>query len=64
MAIENLIAQKNPKFDGQKVFRRGKKNYSIEGQDILVDSVVESAQGAEKNQFTVVVALAVFIYDN
>ncbi|MGZ3851200.1 MAG: pyruvoyl-dependent arginine decarboxylase [Flavisolibacter sp.] len=64
MAIENLIAQKNPKFDGQTVFRKGKKNYSIEGQDILVDSVVESAQGAENNRFTVVVALAVFIYDN
>jgi arginine decarboxylase len=64
MAIENLITQKNPKFDGEKVYRKGKKNYSIEGQDILVDSIVQSAQGAEKNQYTVVVALAVFIYDN
>src|SRR4051812_24991069 len=64
MAIENLITQKNPKFDGEKVYRKGKKNYSIEGQDILVDSIVQSAEGAEKNQYTVVVALAVFIYDN
>ena len=64
MAIENLIAQTSPKFDAEKVFRKGKKNYSIEGQDILVDSVVASAEGAEKNQFTVVVALAVFVYDN
>lgn len=64
MAIEILIAQTNPKFDAEKVFRRGKKNYSIEGRDILADSVVQSAQGAEKNQFTVVVALAVFIYEN
>ena len=62
MAIENLITQWNPKFDGEKVFRKGKQNYTIEGEDILVDSIVESAQGAEKNQYTVVVVLAVFIY--
>ena len=64
MAIENLITQANPKFDDKKVFRKGKKNYSIEGQDILVDTVVESAKGAENNKFTVVVAIAVFIYEN
>jgi arginine decarboxylase len=62
MAIENLITQRNPKFDGEKVFRKGKKNYTIEGEDILVDSIVESAKGAEKNQYTVIVVLAVFIY--
>jgi hypothetical protein len=44
--------------------RKGKKNYSIKGHELVVDSVVQTAQGAEKNQFTVVVALAVFIYDN
>jgi arginine decarboxylase len=64
MAIENLIVQKKPKFDAEKVFRRGKKKYNIEGQDILVDSIVQSAQGAEKNQYTIVIALAVFIYEN
>ena len=64
MAIENLVTQWNKKFDGEEVFRKGKKNYNIEGQDILVDSIVQSAKGAEKNQFTIVVALAVFIYDN
>lgn len=64
MAIENLIAQGNPKFDAENVFRKGKKNYTIEGQDILVDSIVESAKGADNNQFTVVVAIAVFIYEN
>lgn len=64
MAIENLVTQWNPKFDGEKVFRKGKKNYKLEGRDILVDSIVQSAQGAEKNQYTVVVALAVFIYEN
>ena len=64
MSIENLITQWNKKFDGEKVFRKGKKNYKIEGQDILVDSIVQTAQGAEKNQFTVVVTLAVFIYEN
>ncbi|MBO9681594.1 MAG: pyruvoyl-dependent arginine decarboxylase [Flavisolibacter sp.] len=64
MAIENLVTQWNPKFDGEKVFRKGKKNYKLEGRDVLVDSIVQSAQGAEKNQFTIVVALAVFIYEN
>ena len=64
MAIENLITQSNPKFDGEKVYRKGKKNYTIEGQELLVDGIVQSAKGAEKNQYTVVIALAVFIYDN
>ena len=62
MAIENLITERNPKFDGEKVYRKGKKNYRIDGMDISVDSVVESAKGAEKNQYTVVLAAAVFIY--
>jgi arginine decarboxylase len=62
MAIENLVTEWDPKFDGEKVYKKGKKNYSIKGRDISVDSVVASAKGAEKNQFTVVVAVAVFIY--
>jgi len=62
MAIENLVAQWNPKFDGESVFRKGKKHYEIDGREINVDSVVQSAKGAEENQFTVVLALAVFIY--
>ena len=64
MAIGNLFTQRNPKFDREKVYRKGKKNYRIDGRDIVVNSIVQSAQGAEKNQFTVVVALAVFIYEN
>jgi arginine decarboxylase len=64
MSIENVISQYDPKFDAETVIRRGKKNYSIKGHELVVDSVVQTAQGAEKNQFTVVVALAVFIYDN
>lgn len=64
MSIENLVTQWNRKFDGEKVYRKGKKNYRIDGQDILVDSIVQSAKGAEKNQYTVVIVLAVFIYEN
>src|SRR5215213_8131719 len=63
MAIENLVTEWNPKFDGDKVYRKGKKNYRLERRDIEVDSIVESAKGAEKNQYTIVMALAVFIYD-
>lgn len=64
MSIENLVTQWNQKFDGEKVFRKGKKNYNIEGQEILVDSIVQTAKGADGNKFTVVIALAVFIYEN
>ena len=63
MAIENLGTEWNQKFDVEKVYRKGKKNYRLENRDVLVDSVVQSARGAEKNQYTVVVAAAVFIYE-
>jgi arginine decarboxylase len=64
MAIENLVTEWNPKFDGEKVYRKGKKNYVLEGEKIEVDSIVQTAKGAENNQYTMVVALAIFIYDN
>lgn len=48
MAIENLVTHRNEKFDGEKVSAKGKKKYTVEGQDILVDSIVQTAQGAEK----------------
>jgi arginine decarboxylase len=63
MAIENLVTEWNPKLDGEKVYRKGKKNYTVEGRDVSVDSVVQTARGAENNQYTVVVAAAVFIYE-
>ena len=63
MALENLVTEWNPKFDGEKVYRKGKKNYTLEGRNIAVDSIVQSADGAEKNQFTVVIVAAVFIYE-
>jgi len=63
MAIENLATEWNPKFDGEKVYRKGKKNYRLENRDVSVDSVVQSAQGAEKNQYTIVIAAAIFIYE-
>jgi arginine decarboxylase len=62
MAIENLIGEHKPGFDGESVFRKGKKNYSVNGLDFAVDSVVQSARGAEKNKYTVVIAVAVLIY--
>ena len=63
MAIENLVSEWNSRFEGENVYRKGKKNYTLEGKDIAVDSVVQSAKGAENNQYTVVVAAAVFIYE-
>jgi arginine decarboxylase len=63
MAIENLATEWNPKFDGDKVYRKGKKNYKLEGKDVMVDSIVQSARGAENNQYTIALAAAVFIYD-
>jgi arginine decarboxylase len=63
MAIENLVTEWNPKFDGEKVYRKGKKNYELEGKEVMVDSIVQSAKGAEENQYTVALAAAVFIYD-
>jgi hypothetical protein len=62
--LENLVTEWNPKFDGESAYRKGKKNYTLEGRDIKADSIVVSARGAEQNQFTVVVAAAVFIYEN
>jgi len=64
MSIENLVTQWDKTFDGEKVFRKGKKNYKIGDQQILVDSFVQTAKGAEQNKWTVAVVLAVFIYDN
>jgi arginine decarboxylase len=64
MAIENLIGEYDPKFDGESVYRKGKKNYNIKGQDIAVDCLVASAQGAEKNKYTVVLVAAVFICED
>lgn len=64
MAIENLVTDWfDPKFDGETVYRKGKKNYNIEGKDIMVDSILQSAKGEDKNKWTVVVAVAVFIYE-
>lgn len=64
MSIENLVTQWDNSFDAQKVIRKGKKEYKIGDTEILVDSIVQTAQGAEQNKWTVVVALAVFIYEN
>jgi len=63
MALENLVTEWNAEFDGEQVYKKGKKNYNLEGRDIIVDKVVQTARGAEGNQYTVVIAVAVLIYD-
>ncbi|HET7897052.1 MAG TPA: arginine decarboxylase, pyruvoyl-dependent, partial [Flavisolibacter sp.] len=63
MAIENLATEWNPTFDGENVYRKGKKNYRLENRDVSVDSIVQSARGAGKNQYTIVITAAVFIYE-
>ncbi|RYZ26777.1 MAG: arginine decarboxylase, pyruvoyl-dependent [Chitinophagaceae bacterium] len=63
MAIENLVTEWNPKFEGEKAYRKGKKNYRLEGKDVMVDSIVQSGKGAEGNKYTVALVAAVFIYD-
>ena len=64
MAIENLVTEWGYKdFDGDSVWRKGKKNYSIHNRDFAVDHIVQTAMGADNNQYTVVLALAVFIYE-
>jgi len=63
MAIENLVTEWNPKFEGEKVYRKGKKNYKLEGNDVMVDSIVQSGKGAKGNKYTVALVAAVFIYD-
>lgn len=64
MAIENLVTEWGDKdFDGESVWEKGKKNYTIDGKEIEVDNIVQTARGAEDNQFTVVFVAAVFIYD-
>ena len=40
MAIENLVTQWNPEFDGEKVFPKRKKSYKLEGLDVIVNSIV------------------------
>jgi len=64
MALENLVTEWNPKFEGEKFYRKGKKNYKFEGRSISVDSLVQSAEGEEQNKYTVVIVAAVFIYEN
>ena len=64
MAIENLVTEWGYEdFDGDSVWEANKKEYDIHNRKIAVDHVVQTARGAENNQFTVVFAAAVFIYD-
>jgi arginine decarboxylase len=64
MALENLVSEWNPKFEGENAYRKGQKNYHLEGRDIRVESIVQSAEGAEKNQYTCVIVAAVFVYED
>lgn len=64
MAIENLVTEWGDEdFDGESVFERGTKEYSLCGKEVEVDHIAKTAHGAENNEFTVVFVAAVFIYD-
>jgi arginine decarboxylase len=63
MALENLVTEMGFKFDGDKIMRRGKKNYDIRGNKIAVDSIVETARGEEGNKYTVVFVAAIMLTD-
>lgn len=64
MAIENLISEYDPEFDGDDVYRKGKKNYSVNGMDFTVDCMVSTAKGVDQNKYVVVLVAAVFIYED
>ncbi|HEX2606072.1 MAG TPA: pyruvoyl-dependent arginine decarboxylase [Flavisolibacter sp.] len=62
MAIENLISEwGHENFDAESVQETGKKKYRLFRKELSVDSIAQTAKGADKNQYTVVVAAAVFI---
>jgi arginine decarboxylase len=64
MAIENIVTGwGHPEFDGDSVWQANKKEYEVYSRKIKVDHTVQTARGAENNQFTVVLTVAVFIYD-
>ncbi|HEY0580408.1 MAG TPA: arginine decarboxylase, pyruvoyl-dependent [Candidatus Nitrosocosmicus sp.] len=62
MALENLVTEWGYQFDAETVLKKGKKEYTIHDQEIMVDSIVECAEGKPGNQFTVVITAAVMIY--
>ena len=61
MAIENLVTEWGYQYN-ESVVRLGKKNYRLHNRDVMADSLVQTAQGADKNLYTVVLVMAVFIY--
>jgi arginine decarboxylase len=62
MALENLVTGWGHKFDASSVLKPGKREYKLHGEEILVDSLVQTATGADHNLYTVVLVLAVLIY--
>jgi arginine decarboxylase len=64
MAIENLVSEwGSDKFEGDSIWKKGKKNYSYKGREFEVDNIVQTARGGKDNKFTVVFVAAIFIYD-
>ena len=47
MAIENLVLW-NPKFDGEKVFRKGKKNYELKAAIYLYTALFNLRKGQKR----------------
>jgi arginine decarboxylase len=63
MALENLVTEWGHEFDAEKVLQTGRKEYTLFKEKIAVDHIVQTARGAEGNQWTVVFVGAIFIYD-
>jgi len=63
MALENLVTEWGHDFDAESVLEPWKKEYHLYNEDILVDSIVASAKGKPGNLYTVVVAVAVMLYE-
>jgi arginine decarboxylase len=65
MAIENLVSEwGQPDFDGDSIWEKGKKEYKVKDREFEADHMVVSATGSPGNVYTVIVAIAVMIYDN
>jgi len=63
MAIENLASQWGMKKDGDNILQPRQRNYILKGRKVRLDSLVETAKGAENNQYTVALVVAVFLFD-
>lgn len=65
MAIENLVmAFGQQDFDGNSVWEKEQKEYKVQGHEFDVDNIVSSTKGSPGNVYTVVIAIAIMIYEH